>query len=121
MRSAYADFGSPAFHFCTMQRDVSKFAILASRISASICPRTLALVKTQVSFPLCFWISNQYHQLCWWSVFAPPGLTGAFPPKGGLANRSYITGGRLKAAPFLTTFRDLLPVDPFRTVLQYTS
>ena len=64
---------------------------------------------------------NQYHQLCWWSVFAPPGLTGAFPPKGGLANRSYITGGRLKAAPFLTTFRDLLPVDPFRTVLQYTS
>ena len=26
---------------------------------------------------------NQYHQLCWWSVFAPPGLTGAFPPKGG--------------------------------------
>lgn len=57
MRSASPDFGSPAFHFRTMQREVSKIAILASRISSSICPRTLALVNTQVSFPLCFWIS----------------------------------------------------------------
>ena len=43
---------------------------------------------------------SQYHQLCWWFVFALPGRI-AFPPEGGLTNHSFSYWWPLKSGSFL--------------------
>ena len=43
---------------------------------------------------------SQYHQLCWWFVFALPGHI-AFPPEGGLTNHSFSYWWPLKSGSFL--------------------
>lgn len=43
---------------------------------------------------------SQYHQLCWWFVFALPGHI-AFPPEGGLTNHSFSYWLPLKSGSFL--------------------
>ena len=51
------------------------------------------------------------HQLSWWNGYPPWGKTFAFPPKGGLANRSFFTGWPLKSGS-LNALSDLFRIDP---------
>ena len=50
---------------------------------------------------LQFTAERPNHRLSWWNGLAPWGKTVTFPPKGGLANRSFFTGRPLKSGSLL--------------------